>query len=405
MITNRDARAELSSRERPIYLGSIFLEPPADGIAAGEGRIVYQGRDVGLTKAETRVAFRLPSPTYANEWELVSGVLHELDETSRREPSRRAAAGRVRARGGGRVRESAARGLGVAGSRRPREALGDAAGAGARGPALRAVRPALLEGAALGRRGGGGGAREAQVAAGDGGGRGRSMRRCVQSCVLGLGLVVVGAVGLDGQGVVRLAADSPLVAQGAALFAVAEDGRTLVTPAPGGIRALGPRGADAGAPVHRGAGGGRRGALSRRHGGRIRGPCRPRARGSLRGPHGAAPGGAAAASPRARARAAPPRGRRRDARRLRPSAWRRNPHADPASLPALSRARPPVGERVPVRGPRPRFDARADTGGARGPARRHGGHHPEAPRGRGRSRGPRSHAAEDPWPFAPGSST
>ena len=55
------------------------------------------------------------------------------------------------------------------------------------------------------------------------------MRRCVHSCVLGLGLTVLGAVGLDGQGVVRLAGDSPLVAQGAALFAVAEDGRTLVT--------------------------------------------------------------------------------------------------------------------------------------------------------------------------------
>ena len=82
VITNRDTRAEISSRERPVYLGSIFLEPPADGIAFGEGRIVYEGRDVGLTKAETRVAFRLPSPTYANEWELVSGVLRELDETT-----------------------------------------------------------------------------------------------------------------------------------------------------------------------------------------------------------------------------------------------------------------------------------------------------------------------------------
>jgi hypothetical protein len=27
------------------------------------------------------VAFRLPSPTYGNEWALVSGVLHEMDET------------------------------------------------------------------------------------------------------------------------------------------------------------------------------------------------------------------------------------------------------------------------------------------------------------------------------------
>jgi hypothetical protein len=55
------------------------------------------------------------------------------------------------------------------------------------------------------------------------------MKRCVHSCLLALGLAALGAVGLDGQGVVRLAEDSPLVAQGAALFAVAEDGRTLVT--------------------------------------------------------------------------------------------------------------------------------------------------------------------------------
>lgn len=82
VITNRDTRAELSNRERPVHLGSILVVPPADGVVVGEGRIIYQGRDVGLTKAEVRVAFRLPSPTYGSEWELVSGVLHELDEAS-----------------------------------------------------------------------------------------------------------------------------------------------------------------------------------------------------------------------------------------------------------------------------------------------------------------------------------
>ena len=75
-------RAELSDRERLVYLGSIDLAPPADGVVIGEGRIIYQGRDVGLTKPQARVAFRLPSPKYGNEWELVSGVLHELDETT-----------------------------------------------------------------------------------------------------------------------------------------------------------------------------------------------------------------------------------------------------------------------------------------------------------------------------------
>jgi hypothetical protein len=82
VITNRDTRAELSDRERLVYLGSIILGAPADGVVVGEGRIIYQGRDVGLTSPETRVAFRLPSPTYGNEWELVSGVLQELDETT-----------------------------------------------------------------------------------------------------------------------------------------------------------------------------------------------------------------------------------------------------------------------------------------------------------------------------------
>lgn len=82
VITNRDTRAELSDRERPVYLGSILLSAPADAVVVGEGRVIYQGRDVGLTKTETRVAFRLPSQTYGNEWELVSDVLHELDEAT-----------------------------------------------------------------------------------------------------------------------------------------------------------------------------------------------------------------------------------------------------------------------------------------------------------------------------------
>jgi hypothetical protein len=57
------------------------------------------------------------------------------------------------------------------------------------------------------------------------------MRRYVRPCALGLGFVVLGAAGLDGQGVIRLAPDSPLVTDGTVLFAVAEDGRTLVTQA------------------------------------------------------------------------------------------------------------------------------------------------------------------------------
>jgi hypothetical protein len=82
VITNRATRAELSDREGLVTLGSIDLAPPADGVVVGEGRILYQGRDVGLTKPETRVVFRLPSPSYGHEWELVSSVLHELDETT-----------------------------------------------------------------------------------------------------------------------------------------------------------------------------------------------------------------------------------------------------------------------------------------------------------------------------------
>ena len=42
VITNRDTRAELSDRERPVYLGSILLGVPADGAVVGEGRIIYQ---------------------------------------------------------------------------------------------------------------------------------------------------------------------------------------------------------------------------------------------------------------------------------------------------------------------------------------------------------------------------
>lgn len=82
VITNRDTSAALSDRERAIYLGSIDLAPPAGGVVVGEGRILYEGREVGLTKAEVRVVFRLPSPSYANEWELVSGVLYELDQAT-----------------------------------------------------------------------------------------------------------------------------------------------------------------------------------------------------------------------------------------------------------------------------------------------------------------------------------
>jgi hypothetical protein len=44
-----------------------------------------------------------------------------------------------------------------------------------------------------------------------------------------LALAALGPAGLDGQGVVRLAPDSPLATAGTVLFAVAEDGRTLVT--------------------------------------------------------------------------------------------------------------------------------------------------------------------------------
>jgi hypothetical protein len=82
VITNRERQAELSNRERLVYLGSILLAPPADGVVVGEGRVLYQGRDVGLTSPEARVTFRLPSPTYDHEWDLVSNVLVELDEAS-----------------------------------------------------------------------------------------------------------------------------------------------------------------------------------------------------------------------------------------------------------------------------------------------------------------------------------
>ena len=64
------------------------------------------------------MAFRLPSPTYANEWDLVSGVLQELDETTAAGPARGAAARRVRPGGGGRVRERARRGRRWSGSLR-----------------------------------------------------------------------------------------------------------------------------------------------------------------------------------------------------------------------------------------------------------------------------------------------
>jgi hypothetical protein len=82
VITNRDTSAALSDRERLIYLGSIDLAPPAGVVVVGEGRILYEGREVGLTKAEVRVVFRLPSPSYGNEWALVAGVLQELDEAT-----------------------------------------------------------------------------------------------------------------------------------------------------------------------------------------------------------------------------------------------------------------------------------------------------------------------------------
>jgi hypothetical protein len=82
IVTNRDARAALSARERPVYLGLLNLALPPDGVVVAEGRIVYEGRDVGLTKPEVRVVFRLPSPTYEREWDLVADVLRELDEAT-----------------------------------------------------------------------------------------------------------------------------------------------------------------------------------------------------------------------------------------------------------------------------------------------------------------------------------
>jgi hypothetical protein len=80
VVINRQPPREALEREAPVYLGSIDVVPPADGrIVRGEGRVVYDGRDVGLTTPQARVVFRVPSPTYRSEWELVSGVLQELD--------------------------------------------------------------------------------------------------------------------------------------------------------------------------------------------------------------------------------------------------------------------------------------------------------------------------------------
>ncbi len=231
VVTNRETRAALSARERPVYLGLLNLALPGDGIVTGEGRVLYQGRDVGLAKPEVRVVFSLPSPTYASEWDLVSDVLQELDQAAA--PGRLEALRRDACAPGAAAEcdERARRGLGRPVPARPRDALRDAAGARERRPALRPVRAAVLEDAALGRRGGGSGAREAAVAAGDGGGRRQPMKPpSLRRCVVLAGLTVLGAAGgLDGQGAVRLAPDSPLASDGVVLYAVAEDGRTLVS--------------------------------------------------------------------------------------------------------------------------------------------------------------------------------
>lgn len=82
VVTHREERAELSIRERFTSLGSIDVTVPPGGVVTGEGRIVYEGQDVGLRQAEARVVFRAPVPAYANEWELLSGVLKEIDQAA-----------------------------------------------------------------------------------------------------------------------------------------------------------------------------------------------------------------------------------------------------------------------------------------------------------------------------------
>ena len=201
------------------------------------------------------------------------------------------------------------------------------------------------------------------------------MRRFGRPCALVLGLLALGPVGLDGQAFVRLAEDSPLATDGTVLFAVAEDGRTLVTqalaaasswvpvaltPAPQSIGGLAVDQealylADtAGATLYRVA-------LAR---GRPSGVLTVLHRGApLRRPRELALARLLLVAD----------DETRDVYGLPPG--RREPHADPASLAALARARAPRGQREPVRGPRPRVGPRGDAGGARGSPRRHRGDH------------------------------
>ena len=62
-----------------VTLGELRLRVPTGLTVTGRGTIQYTGQTVGLTDASVPIRFSLPSPSHADEWDLLRDVLTNLD--------------------------------------------------------------------------------------------------------------------------------------------------------------------------------------------------------------------------------------------------------------------------------------------------------------------------------------
>lgn len=80
LINGRDLAAGLGGRATEVSLGQLLVTVPPGITVTGQGRIYYQGTvPLDLPTPAARVVFRVPPRRYANEWDLVSQVLAEID--------------------------------------------------------------------------------------------------------------------------------------------------------------------------------------------------------------------------------------------------------------------------------------------------------------------------------------